>query len=174
MPIPTPTINSASLAISGIMLQNPMIGEKSRLHSKRLKTRYGLITTFRMGAYDLSRMEMNAVDQNLTSVRGTKLLRVLLFINFAFLLLLIGPGSSRQLYLVERRMGLAHVITRSLQFWFVGSTVIVTVLFIRMLISRSQSLRSQSPAKLDWALFLSWWFVVAIYCMFAFMMGMGG
>jgi hypothetical protein len=99
-------------------------------------------------------MEKSAVDQNLTSVGGTKLLRVLLLINFALLLLLIGPGSSRQLYLVGRRMG--------------------TVLFIRMLISRSQSLPSQSLTKLDWALFLSWWFVVAICCMFAFVMGMGG
>jgi hypothetical protein len=127
-----------------------------------------------MGAYDFLRMEMSAVDQNLTSVGGTKLLRVLLLINFAFLLLLIGPGSSHQLYLVERRMGLANIITHSFQFWFVGSTIVVTVLFIRMLFSRSQSLPSRSLAKLDWALFLSWWFVVAICCMFAFMMGMGG
>jgi hypothetical protein len=68
-------------------------------------------------------------------------------------------------------MGIAHLITRSLQFWFVGSTVIATILFVRMLISKSKILR---PTKLDWALILGWWFVIVFFCAFAFMMGMGG
>ena len=99
----------------------------------------------------------------------------MLVINFVLLLALIGPGNSRELYLAERRMGLAHFITHSVQLWFVGSTVVVTALFIRMLVLRSKVAQAeQSPTKLDWVLFLSWWFVLAVCCMFAFMIGMGG
>jgi hypothetical protein len=117
---------------------------------------------------------MSSTDLKSSAARGTQLIRVLLMINFALLLALIGPGNNRRLYLAGRRMGIAHIVTHSLQFWFIGSTVVVTALFIRILLSTPKALRTSSPTKLDWALFLSWWFVVALCCMFAFMMGMGG
>jgi hypothetical protein len=121
--------------------------------------------------YDLAGGEMNSTDSTSSAQRGTKHVRVLLIINFLLLLALIGPGNSHRLYLAERRLGLAHIIVQSLQFWFVAATVLVTVLFVRMLVSKSEA---QRPTKLDWALFLGWWFVVAILCLFAFMAGMGG
>jgi hypothetical protein len=133
-----------------------------------------LISTLGLSAYDFCQIEMSNTDPISTTAIGTKLLRVLVFINFVLLVALIGPGNSRQLYLAERRTGLAHIIVHSLQVWFVGSTVIVTVLFIRMLVFRSKALRSQNPTKLDWTLFLGWWFVVVACCVFAFMVGMGG
>lgn len=117
---------------------------------------------------------MSNADPISTTATGTKLLRVLVFINFVLLVALIGPGNSRQLYLGLRRMGRAHIIVHSLQVWFVGLTVIVTILFIRMLILRSKALPSQNPTKLDWTLFLGWWLVVLACCVLAFMVGMGG
>jgi len=118
---------------------------------------------------------MSSTELKSPARRSVQLLRILLVINFVLLLALIGPGNSRELYLAERKMGLAQIITQSLQLWFVGSTVVVTALFIRLSVLRSKMLLvSQSPTKLDWALFLSWWFVVAICCMLAFIMGMGG
>lgn len=117
---------------------------------------------------------MSNTHSKSTHASGTGLLRILLLINFALLLVLIGPGNNRQLYLAERRAGVAHIVTHSLQFWFIGSTVVVTVLFIRALVSRSEAFPSRRPTRLDWALLLGWWFVGALFCMLAFMMGMGG
>jgi hypothetical protein len=51
------------------------------------------------------------------------LAKTLLIANFIVLIALAGPGSSRELYLVEKRLGIAHVITYSVQAWFVISTV---------------------------------------------------
>lgn len=105
------------------------------------------------------------------AAKGPELLRVLLIINFILLVALIGPGSSRQLYLAAKRVGIAHFITYFLQVWFIGSTILATILFIRMLVSKSRILK---PTKLDWGLFLGWWSIAACVCAFAFMMGMGG
>lgn len=114
---------------------------------------------------------MDDVDPKSLPAKRPQLLRVLLIINFVVLVALIGPGSSHQLYLAGKRIGIAHLITYSLQGWFIGSTVIATVLFIRKLVSKSGILK---PTKLDWGLFLGWWSIVACLCAFAFMMGMGG
>jgi hypothetical protein len=119
-------------------------------------------------------VNVSSTDLKSSAARGTQLIRVLLLIDFALLLALIGPGNNRQLYLAERRMGIANIVTHTLQFWFIGSTVVVTALFVRMLVSRPKALHTSSLKKLDWVLFLSWWFVVAICCMFAFMVGLGG
>ena len=90
------------------------------------------------------------------------------------MLALIGPGSSHTVDLAVRRMGLEKIIAWSLQFWFVISTIFVTVLVGKMLISRSEPILRQKLTKLDWALFLSWWFVVVILSLFALIMGMAG
>ncbi len=105
-------------------------------------------------------------------IRG--LTRTLLIVNFVLLLLLIGPGGSRNLYLAEQRLGIAHAITYSLNVWFVASTFLSMVLFIWSLVSRSEGYRAQRPTKLDWALFLGWCFAITIVCFYAFMLGLGG
>jgi len=105
---------------------------------------------------------------------GRNLVRTILITNFLLLFLLVGPGNSRQLYLVENRLGIAHVIVFSFQFWLIASTILATVMFVRILSSRSEAWRTQRPTKLDWTLFLSWLLLVAIFCSFAFMTGMGG
>lgn len=114
---------------------------------------------------------MDDTDLRSFAVKSPKVVRVLIIINFFLLLALIGPGSSRQLYLAAKRVGIAHFITYFLQVWFIGSTILATILFIRMLVSKSRILK---PTKLDWGLFLGWWSIAACVCAFAFMMGMGG
>lgn len=103
-----------------------------------------------------------------------RLTRALLIVNFVLLFVLIGPGSSRKLYLAGKRLGIAHIIVYTLQFWFIASTILSVVLFIWILVSRSEESRAQRPTKLDWALFLGWSFAVTILCLFAFASGMGG
>lgn len=103
-----------------------------------------------------------------------RITRTLLIVNFVLLLVLIGPGTSRKEYLAEKQLGIAHIITYSLQFWFIASTFVAVVLFVWTLISRSEKWRAQRPTKLDWVLLLGWGCVVTIICLFAFAMGMGG
>lgn len=102
-----------------------------------------------------------------------KLFRVVLAVNFIGLLLLVGPGNSHSLYVAEKRMGIAEVVTGAVQFRFVSATVIMTVLFISMLRSKANPSQPR-PTRLDWGLFLIWWVIVVALCLFAFMMGMGG
>src|ERR1700744_916213 len=102
------------------------------------------------------------------------LARGLLVSNFVLLVALMGPGSSRQLYLELRRLGIAHALTYASQIWFLISTVAAGAIFVTIAVSKSESLRAQRPTKLDWGLFLSWACVVAVVCLFAFMVGHGG
>lgn len=114
---------------------------------------------------------MDNADLKSNTSKRPNAARVLLIINFILLLALIGPGSSHQLYLAERRIGIANLIVRSMQLWFVGSTIIATILFVRMLVVKPKIVQ---PTKLDWGLLLGWWSVIALLCAFGFMMGMGG
>jgi len=112
------------------------------------------------------------------SIVGTRkmrrLTRALLIANFVLLLLLIGPGSSRSLYLAEKRLGIDNFITYSTQFWFITSTILSVVLFVWILFSKSERCRAQRPTGLDWTLFLAWIFAVALVCLFGFIAGLGG
>ena len=102
------------------------------------------------------------------------LARTLLVANFIVLIALAGPGSSRELYLAQKRLGIANAITYSVQAWFVISTVVAAVIFVMMNTSKSELVRAQRPTRLDWALFLSWMLLAAVVCLLAFMVGMGG
>jgi hypothetical protein len=115
-------------------------------------------------------------DDNTTvgTMKMRRLTRTLLIVNFVVLLLLIGPGGSRKLYLEEKRLGIADIITYSLQFWFIASTLLSVVLFIWILVSNSEGCRAQRPAKLDWALLLGWFLTATICCLYDFMLGLGG
>lgn len=114
---------------------------------------------------------MDSADLKSTTRRRVTPERVLLVFNFVVFIALIGPGNSRQLYLAEKKMGIANLIVTFLQFWFVGSTIIATMFFVRTLVSKSKTSR---PTKFDWALLLGWWCVIAVFCGLAFMVGMGG
>jgi hypothetical protein len=103
-----------------------------------------------------------------------RLTRALLIANFVLLFLSIGLGFSHEEYLAEQRLGIAHIITYSSQFWFMASTILSAVLFIWILVSRSEACRAQRPKILDWALILGWFFAVTVVCLYAFMLGLAG
>jgi len=110
-------------------------------------------------------------------VRTTKmrrLTRALLIANFVLLFLSIGLGFSHEEYLAEQRLGIADIITYSSQFWFIASTILSVVLFIWILVSKSEACRAQRPTGLDWTLFLGWIFAVALVCLFGFIAGLAG
>ena len=92
------------------------------------------------------------------------------------MLALIGPGNSHKLDLALRKAGVANLITLSLQVWVVGSTILATVLFARSLVKKSDagSAKLSSPMTLDWVLLLTWWALLVLLCLYAFMAGMGG
>src|ERR1700733_844093 len=101
-----------------------------------------------------------------------RLTRALLIVNFVLLLLLISLGSSHELYLAERRLGIADVITYSLNIWFIAATLLSVALFIWMVVSLSKGWRKQGPTAFDWALLIGWFLAVAICCLYAFMTGL--
>ena len=104
------------------------------------------------------------------------LVRVPIVINFVLLLLLIGHGSSRKLYLVSNRAGVADLTVHALQIWVVGATVFATAMFVWRRFKRSHAEAQQPPkdARLDGMLLLTWWVVLILACLYAFNMGMGG
>ena len=107
--------------------------------------------------------------------RPAKFVRIPITINFALLLALVTLGSSRELYLASTKAGVAAPITLTLQVWFVASTIFATVFFARSLFRKTEpQSEAMRPKTLDWVLILSWWAVLAIVCLFAFMTGMGG
>ena len=105
---------------------------------------------------------------------NTRLIRSILILNFILLLLLLGPGSSHELDLKLRRLGVENTIVWSIQFCFVAGTILATALFILAYTSKLKLQAVATPTRLDWILLLAWWFVILVLCLFAFMMGMGG
>jgi hypothetical protein len=117
---------------------------------------------------------MSDGDPKVRTLKMRTMTRTLLIVNFALLLLIFGPCSGRQEYLAEKRLGIADVLTYASQFWFFASTFLSVVLFIWILVSRSEACRAQRPTGLDWTLFLGWIFAAAIVSLFAFITGLGG
>ena len=58
---------------------------------------------------------MTNVDSRPLTPRGTTFVRVLLIVNFVVLLALIDPGSSHELDLKLRRLGVEAIIGRGVQ-----------------------------------------------------------
>jgi hypothetical protein len=105
--------------------------------------------------------------------RDIKLVRVLLIINFVVLLALIGPGSSHELDLKLRRLGIHDILGRGVQVWIAVSTITATVLFGLTLWKNRTTLPLKSVG-LESILLLSWWTAILALCAYGFMLGMGG
>lgn len=106
----------------------------------------------------------------------TNLCRIILIVNFMFVLALVGPGSNRKLYLALKSAGVANLATLTIQVWFIGSTILATVLFAWAFAKKSDMgvVKHLRPTTLDWIILLAWWTVLVVLCLYAFMMGMGG
>ena len=92
------------------------------------------------------------------------------------MLALIGPGSSRKLYIALKSAGVANLVTLTIQVWFIGSTILATVLFAWAFAKKSDIgvVKQLRPTTLDWIILLAWWTVLVVLCLYAFMMGLGG
>ena len=91
--------------------------------------------------------------------------------------MLISPvGRNRNLYKAMRGTGFAALITTALQVWVVGATLFVTALFLWRKTRKSDAVMGQQPRKAppDGVLLLTWWIVLGLACLYAFMMGLGG
>lgn len=119
---------------------------------------------------------MSAMGLGLSLRRPGSLARFIMIVNFVLLLALIGPGTSHSLELALRRAGIADLITLSVQVWFIGSTILASVLFTRAFAKKSivDLEKTSRPTKLDWVLLLTWWVILFFLCLYAFMMGFGG
>jgi hypothetical protein len=92
------------------------------------------------------------------------------------MLLLMGPGSSHQIDLTLRRIGLEDVIARSVQVCIVGSTLLATVLFGALLWKRNRGEYGDSlpRVRFEGILLLAWWVTLLGFLAYGFMRGMGG
>lgn len=103
-------------------------------------------------------------------LRSQRIVRLVTTINLCIFVLYVIPATNR---LVDRGFGMLErvnaddLVGRSLQIWLVGSTLVATALFVRMV------WRKVPSAVLDGMLLLTWWAVALGSCAYAYMMGLG-
>ena len=114
--------------------------------------------------------KMNTANSNPGPVNSSKLIRILMIVNFGLFALLIGPlGRSRALYKAGKESGLAVPIITAFQVWIVGATLFATALFLWR-----KAKKSEAGSRLDGTLLLAWCVVLVFACLYAFNIGMGG
>ena len=109
--------------------------------------------------------------------RWHRLPRILMATNFFLFLLLISPlGTSHELYRRFEGTLFANVVGHSLQLWFVGSTLVATILpIVHSVRKRNVGDASSSRYQLiDFVLISLWWIVVIGTCLYALALGAGG
>src|SRR5271170_658287 len=89
------------------------------------------------------------------------LMRFLLLVNFALLLVFLGPGRSGAVGLALRRTGFGDLIILCCQIWFIGSTLVATALFMIVGWRKRNTPEGSSPRMiLEGTLLLAWWATV--------------
>src|SRR5580700_8241576 len=107
-------------------------------------------------------------------------IRLILSINFLLFGLLIVPPAHRwadRRLLPLRAAGLEELVAWSVQLWLVGSTVLATALFGRMVWGKKGEASAGAgtlPLRVEGILLLTWWIVVICACAYGFALGMGG
>ena len=108
---------------------------------------------------------------------GSSLVRIPIIVNFVLFVLLISPlGRDRDLYKAMRDSGLAASIARAAQAWVIGATLFATAAFFLRKIRKSNPVAGQATTSttLDGILLVSWWLVIILACVYAFVLGTGG
>jgi hypothetical protein len=109
-----------------------------------------------------------------------KAIRSMMWVNFALFLLFVVPFTNHSInrgLWALRSINLEEPVGRSLQIWVVGSTLVATVLLVRMFWQRRRTISGRGASislKLETILVAAWWAIVLGSCAYGFMLGMGG
>jgi hypothetical protein len=121
-------------------------------------------------------VEMRISNSESSAGFSAKLFRIPLLINFALLLLLVGPGTSRSLDRAIRAADLqdyVNAIIHVIQTWVIASSLFSTVIFVRWrFLKKTDSVTSapRGPSKADVAMLLGWWALLGILFLYALSM----
>jgi hypothetical protein len=122
--------------------------------------------------------EMRIADSGKTHQKAAMLIRFLVIVNFALLLVLVGPGRSHELDLALRRAGVEDLIGRLFQIWIVSSTILATAVFAFLVWRRRRRTPPSEAAfpriRVEGVLLLAWWGTILAFLAYGFMLGMGG
>ena len=118
---------------------------------------------------------MSTADAGCIVSKGPRLVRTLLIVNFSLFILAIGPGTSHQLDLDLRRLGIAELIGRSVQVWAVGSTLVATIMF-PLIVWKKRKVAPPAFAGLEveGMLLVLWWMTLIGLCVYGYAIGHGG
>ena len=122
---------------------------------------------------------MNTQAQQ-TSSGPRKAIRLITFFNFFVAALFVIPPAHRWVdrgFLALRSVHFEEPVGLSLQIWLPVSTLVATVLLVRMIWQRRRSTAAGLPSgslRLETALVAAWWVVVFGACAYGFVLGMGG
>lgn len=122
---------------------------------------------------------MFSQEENIFS-GSRKTMRLILLINFLLFGLFVVPVTNHWIdkgLWALRSINLEDPVGWSLQIWLVGSTLVATALFGRMLWKKRRVTSAEVPSaslRFEGILLLAWWLVVLGASAYGFMLGMGG
>lgn len=118
---------------------------------------------------------MRTADSPESIGRSVRLIRFLLLINFALLLILLGPGMSHKIDLELRSAGVEDLPGRLWQIWTIGSTLVASALFMIIGYKKRTAPEAARPRMiLEGTLLLAWWATVLGFLIYGFVLGLGG
>ena len=119
---------------------------------------------------------MNTADASCVVRKGPKLVITLLIINFLLLILAMGPGSSRDLYIAMKRAGISDLLGHLFQVWVVGSTLVATITF-PVILCKNWNMPAEAAIRgvaLAGTLLLLWWLALFGIFVYGSALGAGG
>lgn len=104
-------------------------------------------------------------------LRSRTAIRSILVANLALSILFVVPVAHRLVddgFRALERVNAEALAGRTLQVWLVGSTVVATALFGRLVYKKA------SPITCEATLLCVWWFVLIAAIAYGFILGLGG
>ncbi len=124
-------------------------------------------------------LAVNTIEAQ-TFPRSRKTIRAVTVVNLVLFVLFVIPVTHRSVdraFLALRSAGAEEAIGHLLQAWLVGSTIIATTLFGRMVWKKATVASAEMPVPpltFEGVLLAAWWLVALGSCAYAFALGMGG
>lgn len=109
-------------------------------------------------------ISIRGIDGIMNLLRDGRVIRPLVITNFLLLIVLARPFTSTTVYRDLKSMGVAKIIGWLTVSWFGGSTLVVTVVFARSLISHLRRTEADGErselSELNAVLVVAWWAIV--------------